>query len=75
MTASRIKAIRFFSRDTPQEFSQEVGIPVNRICLMEKGYAEPSISEVETLLNQENILQLKGITHEMINKREDLYSL
>lgn len=73
MTASRIKAIRFFSRDTPQEFSREVGIPVMGICLMEAGNVEPNISEVELLLIQENVLQLKGITHEMINEREDLY--
>jgi predicted transcriptional regulator len=73
MTSSRIRAIRFFLRDTPQEFSQAVGIPVGKICLMEAGKIEPSISEVEKILKQENILGLRGVTHEMINEREDLY--
>jgi DNA-binding transcriptional regulator YiaG len=75
MTSTRIRAIRFFSRDSPQEFSQELGIPVIRICFMEAGNVEPDNSEIEKLMKQENILNLQGITYEMINEREDLYSL
>lgn len=73
MTSARIRAIRFYSKDTPQEFSQAVGIPVTRICLMEAGKIEPDILEVEKLLKQENVLELRGITREQINEREELY--
>lgn len=74
MTSARIRAIRFFSRSTPIEFAEETGIKCNRLCLMEAGKITPSQPDIDSLLEQENILLLRGTTLEQINEREDLYS-
>lgn len=73
MTSARIRAIRFFSQETPAEFAETVGIKVNRICLMEAGKISASKFDVITLLKQESLLELRGITRQQLAEREELY--
>lgn len=75
MTSARIRAIRFFSRETPPEFAKTLGIDVSRMCLLETGKISASKFDVGLLLKQENVLELRGITKQQLDEREELYGL
>ncbi len=73
MTSARIRAIRFYSRETPLEFAETLGIEVSRLCLLEAGKISASKFDVNALLAQERVLELRETTRQEIAEREVLY--
>ncbi len=74
MTSARIKAIRFFLKETPMEFANRINAHVMDTVLWESGHKEPDGVELDALVKAELTLNLKGITTEKIDEREDRYN-
>ncbi len=73
MTPARIKAIRFFFKETPTEFAERLIVAPLDVAFWETGQKKPSKDDLINLAWFENVLNLRGVTTEIINEREDLY--
>ena len=71
MTPARIKALRFLSKATPLQFALYTGI--KNIIMLEAGHQQATETEIDALEDVEYKLSLKGITKDIIDKREALY--
>lgn len=74
MTANRVKAIRFFFKDTPYEFSIRSGIYIGDLSMIEKNLQEPTQDEIDIFKDLERRLALKGVTTEKLDTREGMYA-
>lgn len=73
MTPARIRAIRFFLKETPYQFAVRLGCDVMDVALMEKGNKKPSDDILLRLAELERILELRGIKTKTIEERENSY--
>jgi transcriptional regulator with XRE-family HTH domain len=73
VTSSRIKAIRFFLKETPHEFAQRIRCDPYFLALLENGNIQPDTDIRLRLARSEDVLRLQGITTETIDRKEKQY--
>lgn len=71
MTPARIRAIRFYLKETPTEFAERLIVAPMDVALWEMGKKEPNKDDLTHIARAENVLNLRGVTTEMINEKED----
>lgn len=71
MTPGRIKAIRWFLKETPTEFAERLIVAPLDVAFWEAGKKEPNKDDLMHIARAENVLNLRGVTREMIDERED----